>query len=128
LVKRRNNVGITSEQRRVGDLLLPEEEYLLLLEEEDLLLMEEKDILLLEEEDLLLPKEEGRLLPEKDLLPETLKMKFLMSRKTNSGETSTEKIRMVRPILLDIPKSLTNYFVRTRRLKKTCIRLRGDLP
>ena len=41
----------------------------------------------------------------------TLKMDFLMSSKIKSGETSTEKIRMVRAVLLDIPKPTKNRFV-----------------
>ena len=39
------------------------------------------------------------------------KMDFLMSSKTKSRETSTEKIRMVRPVLLDIPKPTKDRFV-----------------
>ena len=62
------------------------------------------NVLLPEEEDLLL-------LEEEDLLQETLIMNFLMSSKTKFGETSTEKIRMVRPVLLDTPNlSKTVFF------------------
>ena len=55
-------------------------------------------------------------------------IEFLMSSKTKSGETSTKQIRMVRPVLLDIPKPFKNWFLQPHKLKKTSFRWRGNLP